>query len=193
MPNPDPTGPSMPVPEEINPLPVTEPGSAAQPAAGPGFLRLRLRWSEGRLHVVSARFVDGGHPHPVSARSGHVCELRVGDRSVATGNVPDLGVRRSFPDPQGPPERQVHHLGTVAEPEFNLQVPAGALQPDEMDAAVVTLYDVSAEAAAAGPLLRLHQRPQAAQPIAATDPGDLARLPDPLTAEIRRAAEAPRA
>ena len=100
---------------------VEVPGSPAGPEAMS--VRLRLRITRGQVSVVAVHAVPGVLPPPERLDYGLAYEIRNGNRRVAVGSVPDVGMRRSFPDPQGRAGMQGHHLQELETIEVNLRLP----------------------------------------------------------------------
>ena len=86
-------------------------------------VRLRLRITRGQVSVVAVHAVPGVLPPPERLDYGLAYEIRNGNRRVAVGSVPDVGMRRSFPDPQGRAGMQGHHLQELETIEVNLRLP----------------------------------------------------------------------
>ena len=90
---------------------------------GPNSVRLRLRITNGVASVISAHVVPGVLPAPERLDFGLAYEISVGSRRVAVGTVPDVGMRRSYPDPQGRAGMGGHHLQELESIEVNLRLP----------------------------------------------------------------------
>lgn len=176
----------MPAAESVAGAPApAEPEDIRRPlsAGGPGFLRVRLRLDEpGHLTVRAVRFVAGASVAAEPLRSGHVYEVIANGRTVAAGNLADLGVRRSYGNPQA---GQHGHLDIRdPNPEFTVRIPAGELSEAEAGAAEVRLYEL----AEAAPLsARTVARLPAARLVASTGLGPLGHLPEEARAEVARA------
>ena len=89
----------------------------------PRSVRLRLRITRGQVSVVGVHAVPGELPTPERLDYGLAYEIRNGSRRVAVGSVPDVGMRRSYPDPQGRAGMQGHHLQELESIEVNLRLP----------------------------------------------------------------------
>ncbi|MEP7102148.1 MAG: hypothetical protein ABI781_16690 [Burkholderiales bacterium] len=90
---------------------------------GPNSVRLRLRIVNGVASVISAHVVPGVMPAPERLDYGLAYEVSIASRRVAVGTVPDVGMRRSYPDPQGRPGMGGHHLQELESIEVNLRLP----------------------------------------------------------------------
>jgi hypothetical protein len=76
---------------------VTRAEAAQQPA---GYVRLRLRVTDGEMAVVGAKAVEGPLVEP-KLQGALAYEVTVGRKRVTAGGIADVGERRSFPDPEG--------------------------------------------------------------------------------------------
>lgn len=110
------------------------------------YVRLRIRVSHGRLSVVDSHLVDGPLGQATGFPGGNAYEVTLGDRLLHAGALPDLGVQRSFPNPQGPPEQHGHYLTERSVYEFTARVPAAELTPDTIGEIAVRLHRVKEEA-----------------------------------------------
>jgi hypothetical protein len=99
------------------------PRPAAVAEAEPGSVRLRLRITNGRVSVIGVHAVPGVMPQPQRLDFGLAYEIKNGNRRVAVGTVPDVGMRRSYPDPEGRAGMQGHHLQALESIEVNLRLP----------------------------------------------------------------------
>ncbi len=93
------------------------------PGSEPMSVRLRLRITRGQVSVIAVHAVPGVLPAPERLDYGLAYEIRNGARRVALGSVPDVGMRRSYPDPQGRAGMQGHHLQELETIEVNLRLP----------------------------------------------------------------------
>lgn len=92
-------------------------------AAQPSSVRLRVRITQGVASVIGVHVVPGELPAPERLDYGLAYEVRIGDRRVAVGSVPDVGMRRSYPDPERRPGMEGHHLQELDVVELNLRLP----------------------------------------------------------------------
>lgn len=169
-------GDRMPRTEELTGAgaPASDVRQVPPPAPGSGFLRIRMGVENGRLVVRSTRFVETGHVVEEPLRAGYAYEFTARGRRVWAANLADFGVRRSFPNPQGPPAQQVHHVIDDPDPRFEARVPAGVFSTTDIDQVEAALY-------------RLTEVPQA-EAVGAVVPGratptrPLARMAAPSTA-----------
>lgn len=121
-----------------------------QPAeqAPQGYLRLRVRVTDGRMRIVGAQTVDGPLALSPSFVGQHAYEVMLDARPIALEGLPDLGVSRSYPRP----EQHEHHITARPTYEFNVRVPRSLLPGDALSRMHVTLFrfpDASPKTAAA--------------------------------------------
>lgn len=113
------------------------PASKAQ-----GYLRLRVRLENGELSVVGARAVEGPLAFDESLDGELVYEVRVGQRRIGIGAVPDAGEMRSFPPPE-PREGQIgHHVVPLPAIEFNVRIPSEKLPPAALQQLSIDVYEM---------------------------------------------------
>jgi hypothetical protein len=112
------------------------------------YIRMRIRVSEGQLSVVDSHLVDGPLSQPSGFAGGNVYEVTLGDRLLHAGHLPDLGVQRSFvnPDPKAPREQKGHHLTERSVYEFTARVPASEVTPNTIGHITVRIHRVKEEA-----------------------------------------------
>ena len=101
---------------------MTRAEAAQQPE---GYVRLRLRVSDGEMSVVGAKAVEGPLVEP-RLQGALAYEATVGEKRVAAGGIPDVGQRRSFPDPEGKGVSAGHHVERAQTYEVNVRIPKGA-------------------------------------------------------------------
>lgn len=156
------------------------------------YIRLRIRVHDGNLRVIDSHLVDG----PLGQVSGfagtNAYEVTLGDRLLHAGPLPDLGIQRSFVDPQGSPEQRGHYVTERSVYEFTARVPAADVTRDTIAQITVRLHRVKEEARAGvlGEMPLSVQFEREMRPIA-----ELVGLPDSvLPEEIEsRGARAPNA
>lgn len=112
------------------------------------YVRLRVRVRNGRLSIVDSHLVDGPLGQATGFPGGNAYEVTLGDRLLHAGALPDLGVQRSFPNPQGPPGQHGHYLTERSVYEFMARVPADEVTPDTIGKIAVRLHRVKEEAGA---------------------------------------------
>jgi hypothetical protein len=107
----------------------------AEPAAQ-GYLRLRVRVTDGRMRIVSAQTVDGPLALSPSFVGQHAYEVMLDARPIALEGLPDFGVSRSYPRP----DQHEHHITARPTYEFNVRVPRSLLPGDALGRLHVTLF-----------------------------------------------------
>lgn len=118
------------------------------PTRGEQYIRLRVRVRDGRLSIADSHLVDGPLGQTTGFPGSHAYEVVAGDRLLHAGSLPDLGVQRSFVNPEGPPEERGHHFTERSAVEFVARVPAHEVTPETIGRIAVRLYRVKEEARA---------------------------------------------
>ena len=103
-------------------------GSAGGGPAGEQYIRLRVRVSRDRLTVLDSHLVDGPLSQTQGFATANAYEVSIEDRLLHAGALPDLGMQRSFVNPDGPPEQHGHHFTERPVYEFTARVPAHRIQ-----------------------------------------------------------------
>jgi hypothetical protein len=156
------------------------------------YVRLQIRVNRGRLSIVDSRLVDGPLGQATGFPGGNAYEVTLGDRLLHAGALPDLGVQRSFPNLQGPPEQRGHYLTEQSVFEFTARVPAAELTLETIGEIAVRLHRVKEEAYAD----RMGDAPLAEQFAREMRPvAELVGLPDSVLPEAieRRGGRTPNA
>lgn len=114
-------------------------------AAREGYVRLRMRYDHGNLSVVGVKRVSGPLVSKERLEEGFVYEVTRGRRRIYTEALPDLGVERSFPPPEGEETAEVHghHIVELDIYEFNVRVPANEFTTRSLRNLQVTLYETT--------------------------------------------------
>lgn len=115
--------------------------SAQQPE---GYVRLRLRVSNGEMSVVGAKAVEGPLVEP-KLQGALAYEVTVGEKRVAAGGIPDVGERRSFPDPEGKGAMRGHHVEELKTYEVNVRVPKERVSASALPRLEIALYRMKEE------------------------------------------------
>jgi hypothetical protein len=110
------------------------------------YIRLRIRVHDGTLRVIDSHLVDGPLGQVTGFPGGNAYEVTLGDRLLHAGALPDLGVQRSFANPQGPPEQRGHYITERSTYEFMARVPAAEVTRATIGQIAVRLHRVKAEA-----------------------------------------------
>jgi len=106
------------------------------------YVQLRVVGSEGRWRVEGRKEVAGPLAVPDRLRHGWAWEVRYGGDRLGVGLVADLGTIRGFPDPEGRPGLEGHHLAEAREIEFVARIPAGAMRDIEAEELEIELYSI---------------------------------------------------
>lgn len=110
-----------------------------------GYVHLRLRVTDGDIAVVGAKAVAG--PLVEGKLAGDLAyEVLLGDTRIAAGSDPDVGVRRSFPDPGATGEMQGHHITELHSYEVSVRVPTARVSSrTAMSRLEIVLYRIKDE------------------------------------------------
>jgi hypothetical protein len=120
---------------------VTRAEAAQQPE---GYVRLRLRVTDGEMSVVGAKAVEGPLVEP-KLQGALAYEVTVGEKRIAAGGIPDVGERRSFPDPEGKGEMSGHHVEELRTYEVNVRVPKEHVSAAALPRLEIALYKMKEE------------------------------------------------
>jgi hypothetical protein len=132
-------------------------------AGASGYVRLRIRMDEGEMSIVDTHYVDSELEMPAALYGGNAYDVTLGDRLLYADSVPDVGVSRSYPnpDPDAPPEQRHHHFHTLSMYEFDVRVPLTDLEPADLAKVEIGYYRVKEHtdrAIAARPLIRQYSK-----------------------------------
>lgn len=104
------------------------------------YLRLRLRVEDREISVVEAHKVDGPLTMPDMIDGNLVYEVTLGSNRIAAGSITDVGVNRSFPNPQGVPGQEGHYFVELPIYEFNVRIPKENISPSALPKAEISVY-----------------------------------------------------
>ena len=108
-----------------------------------GYVRLRVRVGEdGGTSIVGSHFVESTLVHPSTIHGNFAYEVTEGENRLHLDSIPDLGVFRSFVNPDGPIEERQHHVYELKAYEFDVRVPARELATAALPNVTITLYRV---------------------------------------------------
>jgi hypothetical protein len=124
-------------------IPVDRPAGAGG-AAGEQYIRLRVRMHGDRLTVLDSHLVDGPLGQAQGFSAAHVYELTLGDRLLHAGELPDLGLQRSFVNPDNP--KAGHFITERPITEFTARVAAHEVTPETVHRITLRVHRVKAEA-----------------------------------------------
>lgn len=154
-----------------------------------GYVRLQLRVSGKKLSVVGARAVEGPLVQESKLDGDLVYEVALGGRRVSVGSVPDAGVRRSFPAPDGPKEMQGHFISELESFDVAVRVPASDVELSALPKLEIALYRLKEEL----PRQTLDERPLSEQfgrelrEVGRVKGIRPERLAEPFQAELKKA------
>jgi hypothetical protein len=112
------------------------------------YIRLRIRVHNGELTVIDSHLVAGPLGQVTGFPGGNAYEVTLGDRLLHAGALPDVGVQRSFANPNGPPQQRGHYVTERSVYEFTARAPAAEVTPETIAQITVRLYRVKEEARA---------------------------------------------
>jgi len=107
-----------------------------------GYVRLQLRVAGGDVSVVGATAVPGPLVDRPKLHGDLAYEVTLGSKRVAVGSAPDVGVRRSFPNPDGPPEQQGHFISEAPSYEIPVRMPASEVSLAALPRVQIKLYRI---------------------------------------------------
>jgi hypothetical protein len=110
------------------------------------YIRMRIRVNNGRLSVIDSHLVDGPLGQGAGFPGTNAYEVTLGDRLLHAGALPDLGIQRSFPNPEGSRQQRGHYMTERNIHEFMARVPASEVTSDTIGKIVVRLHRVKEEA-----------------------------------------------
>ena len=180
------------VPMDLQSLPPME-SRKAKPAEEKTerYVRMRVRVRGDEVEVVGAWSVEGPLVAQEKLHAGLAYEVAVGESQVATGSIPDVGVRRSFPPPEPDGEMKGHHIEEVPSYEFPVRIPQPDLPVRSLPKLRITVYrikgEVPAESLSGAPLER--QFAEELRPVAELKGLRLKDLPDDVQEQLKKALE----
>ena len=117
-------------------------GRRASPA-GKGYVRLRVHVGEnGEASIVDSHFVAGDLVQPSALHGQFAYEVTEGQTRLHLDSIPDLGVFRSFVNPDGPLEERKHHIYELKTYDFDVRVPVDELAAAALSKVAIKLYRV---------------------------------------------------
>jgi len=131
-------------------LPDQVPGRRRRsPGEGSGrYVRFRMRVEDGKMSIVDSHLVDSELMMPSTLYGEYAYEVTDGATVLHADSIPDLGVVRSFADPNGTREQLRHHTYRESTYEFDVRVPADQLVGAALSKVSVVLYRVKEQAPA---------------------------------------------
>ena len=155
----------------------SRPRNETENVADDRYVRMVVRFDRGQLRIIEARQLNGPLVVPHVIASGLAHEVRLGDRRIAVGSMPDANIRRSMSTPAIGP----HNTYEVDTFDFEVRIAASELRGRDLTELAIDLVQVhesryepiSSSALRDDPSIR-------ATPIASLRPTALADLPEPL-------------
>jgi hypothetical protein len=125
-------------------IPVEPPARKRGAARTGGYVRLRIRVEDGTLTIVDTHHVDSELALPTVLLGGNAYDVTIGDRLLHADSIPDVGVSRSFPnpDPDAPPEQRGHHFHELSMYEFDVRLPVGDLTKADLPKVEIAYYRI---------------------------------------------------
>jgi hypothetical protein len=163
--------------------------AAAAAATEEGYVRLQVRVVGDEITVVGAKSVEGPLAEPARLQGPLAYEVTLGGKRLAAGSVPDMGERRSFPNPDGPPEQRGHFISHVGAYELAVRIPKASLSAGSLPRVGISLLRLKDELpeplAPAVPIVA--QFPREAREIASVKGLSLTKLAAPVQTQLRKA------
>jgi len=106
------------------------------------YLRLRLRVEDEQMSLVEARKVEGPLLMENEINSNFVYEAVLPSKRLALGSIIDVGVNRSFPNPEGVQGQEGHFFIELPSFEFNARIPAEELSLPDLPKVEIAVYRV---------------------------------------------------
>jgi len=110
------------------------------------YVRFRMRVEDGKMSIVDSHLVDSELMMPPTLYGEYAYEVTDGATLLHADSIPDLGVVRSFADPNGTREQLRHHTYRESTYEFDVRVPADQLVGAALSKIAVVLYRVKEQA-----------------------------------------------
>jgi hypothetical protein len=105
-----------------------------------------MRVEDGKMSIVDSHIVDSELMMPPTLYGEYAYEVTDGATVLHADSIPDLGVVRSFADPNGTREQLRHHTYRESTYEFDVRVPADQLVGAALSKIAVVLYRVKEQA-----------------------------------------------
>jgi hypothetical protein len=106
------------------------------------YLRLRLHVEDGQLSLVDAHKVEGPLTMEDKIYGNQAYEVTLESKRIAAGSIPDVGVNRSFPNPDGPSGQEGHYFIELPSYDFDIRIPRDNLSPSMLSKAEIAVYRI---------------------------------------------------
>jgi hypothetical protein len=107
-----------------------------------GYVRFRVHVDNGEATIVDSHLVESTLVQQPALHGNFVYEVIEGDKILHVDSIPDLGVFRSFVNPEGPPEQRRHHIYELATYDFDIRVPVTRLTQAALPRVTIVLHRV---------------------------------------------------
>lgn len=104
------------------------------------YIRFRVRVDNGKMSIVDAHAIEGTLLTPASVGGNFVYEVLHGQQRLHADSIPEPGVRRSFADPNAPPQERREKITELTTYEFDIHIPEKDLTLEALPDISVTLY-----------------------------------------------------
>jgi hypothetical protein len=115
-------------------------GKKSSKQEGEAYLRMHLRVHDGQISVVEARKVEN------DIDSNLVYEAALQSKRIALGSIIDVGVNRSYPNPEGIPGQEGHFFIDLPSFEFDARIPVKELSSRDLPKVEIAVYRVKGPA-----------------------------------------------
>ncbi|SIT39326.1 hypothetical protein BN2475_190188 [Paraburkholderia ribeironis] len=129
------------------------------PTRSDGYLRLEVRFENGKLSVIGAKIVPGALTNPTALIQGKAYEVLIADQQISVGSLPDVGVRRAFANRDVPGPEGKHRFVQVPAFEFFVRVPTVHITAENLSKMNVILYEVRETPDRLVPTLAMQKQP----------------------------------
>jgi len=134
--------------EPVGPLPPMQekaPEAVEEEAEVERYVRLRLGVRGDQISVLGARTVEGPLVRPEKLHAGLAYEVARDQKQLTLGSIPDVGERRSFPDPDQPEGTKGHHIAELPSYEFQVRIPQQEFSEWALPRLRVSVYRIKGE------------------------------------------------
>ncbi len=127
-------------------LPRRRRAAAGTGTSASGYVRLRVHVEGDRLEIVDVHHVDSELAMPDALVGEHAYDVMLGDQLLHADGVADVGVSRSFPNPDldAPIEQRGHHFHELDSYEFDVRFPVASLTPRNLSQVRLRYFAVGA-------------------------------------------------
>jgi len=105
-----------------------------------GYIRFQLRVENDGIKIIEVRSVEGPLLQEESVHGELGFEMRLADRRLALGSIPDSGEMRSFPPPHPTEGMHGHHITEKLDYEFAVRIPRQQFTEDDTKSLVISVF-----------------------------------------------------